>query len=49
MTEGQAEVMIERARSTHKVRFACVLLLTTDILMHAADERVGEPRMKSMA
>ena len=35
-----------------KVRFSCVLLMNTDILMHAVDERVGAVqmlRMKSMA
>ena len=35
MTEGQAEVTTERARSTDKCVFSCVLLMTTDILMHA--------------
>ena len=52
MTEGQAEVMIERARSQQKMSFSCVLWVTTDILMHAADERLGAVqmlRMKSMA
>ena len=51
MTEGQAEVMIERARSQQKMSFSCVLWVTTDILMHAADERLGAVqmlRMKSM-
>ena len=40
--------MIERAKLGHKFVFSCVLLLTTDILMHAEGfEAVQMLRMKS--
>ena len=41
MTEGKAGVMIERAGS-------CALLLTTEILMQAADEGVGAVQVLRM-
>ena len=47
--------MTERSRSDDrtrmvraKVRFSCALLLTTDILMHAADKGVGPVQMLRM-
>ena len=43
MTEGKADVMIERARSGRR----CVFL-TTDILMHAADKGAGAVQMLRM-
>ena len=48
MTEGKAGVMIERAGSRRKVRFSCALLLTTEILMQAADEGVGAVQVLRM-
>ena len=41
MTEGRAEVIDRTRKVKAKVRLSCALLLTTDILMHAADEGVG--------
>ena len=48
MTEGQAEVMIGRRKVRAKVRFSSALLLTTDILMHAADKGAGAAQMLRM-